>query len=121
MAAVDQKHPPPNSEPRGDLRNHNPPFSISQPVSRNGSAVSTKSQPAWMTSIQERDRQSSSQSVPESHSSGLKGLFGKKKSGTKKQEKIVLGSKHAALVKNNLKVDPRGARKHPSSSTKLLV
>ena len=119
MAAVDQKHPPPNSDLRDDLRSHNSPhLSVSQPVSRNGSTASTKSQPAWMTSIQERDRQGSSQSTPESHSSGLKGFFGKKKSGTKKQEKIVLGSKHAALVKNNLKVDPRGARKHPSSLTK---
>lgn len=34
------------------------------------------------------------------------------------QEKIVIGSKHAALVKNNLKADPRGARKHPSVPTK---
>ena len=118
MAAVDQKHHPPDSITHGDLRNHNSPHAISQPVSRNSSTASTKSQPAWMTSIQERDRQGSSQSAPESHSSGLKGLFGKKKSGTKKQEKIVIGSKHAALVKNNLRVDPRGARKNPSPSTK---
>jgi hypothetical protein len=67
-----------------------------------------------MTSIADRDRQGSAQSTPEK---GLKGLFGRKKE-PKKEEKIVIGSKHAALVKNNLKADPRGARKHPSVSTK---
>ena len=59
-------------------------------------------------------------SNPEAHGSGLKGLFGRKKSsvGPNKEEKIVIGSKHAALVKNNLKADPRGARKHHSVPTK---
>jgi hypothetical protein len=71
-----------------------------------------------MSSIQERDRQGSSQSSPEPYSSGLKGLFGRKKA-EKKQEQIVIVSKHAALVKNNLKADPRGARKHPSPSVKV--
>jgi hypothetical protein len=67
-----------------------------------------------MTSIADRDRQGSAQSTSEK---GLKGLFGRKKE-PKKEEKIVIGSKHAALVRNNLKADPRGAQKHPSVSTK---
>lgn len=47
----------------------------------------------------------------------MKGLFGRRKSSSaepRKEEKIVIGSRHAALVKNNLKADPRGARKHES-------
>jgi hypothetical protein len=67
-----------------------------------------------MTSIADRDRQGSVQSTPEK---GIKGLFGRKKE-PKKEEKVVIGSNHTALVKNKLKADPRGARKHPSMSTK---
>jgi hypothetical protein len=112
MAAVAPK-PLSNNYPHIDPRRHSSahPTALSPPVLRNGSVTSTKSQPAWMSSIQERDRQGSSQP----QSSGLKGLFGRKKP-EKKQEKIVLGSKHAVSVKSNLKADPRGARKHPSPS-----
>lgn len=107
MAAVAQKLPPPNSYSHVNLRRRSSAHSAtSSTPSRNGSVASSKSQPAWLSSIQERDR---SQSTIESQG-GLKGLFGRKKP-EKKQEKIILGSKHAALVKNNLKADPRGARK----------
>jgi hypothetical protein len=66
-----------------------------------------------MASIQDRNRQGSAQSTPESNN-GVTGLFGRQKK-PKKQEKIVIGSEHAAAAKqNNLMADPRATRKHQS-------
>ena len=73
-----------------------------------------------MTSIQARDGDTS---ASPSRRSSLSGLFGRRKSedtsSTSKKQPQVITSKHSVSIKNVLKVDPRGARKHPSAPAKL--
>ena len=79
-------------------------------MSRNGSSASVssrKSEPGWLTAMNERSRASS---VPEPSSAkssgGFSKLFGKKKE-KKDAQPLVITSKHAGTVKNKLAHDPR--------------
>ena len=78
-------------------------------LSRNSSATSVtshKSEPGWLTAMNNVDRSRSSSVPPTRSISGISKLFGKKKD-KKDSEPIVITSKHAGAVKNKLAHDPR--------------
>ena len=119
-------HPPPDRRhssahtaygPSSPMTSRRP--SATSSTAGNGSAGRKRSDgstPSWLTAMQERD---GDRSTPQRRKSSISSLFSRRKStddhDAKPKQKTILTSRHAGQVKNVLKSDPRGARKHPST------